>query len=78
MSSLMSRCSVKTVKKIKVPFVYLSKQVDELYDKQFSLNDNKGIENHCEFIVAFINAAGWSEEEYIRAMFGFDPIDQSN
>lgn len=67
------------MKPTKLPYDYVSKKVDELYEKQFSPNDLASIEKHCEFIASFINACGWTEEEYIRAMFGFAPLDnQSN
>lgn len=56
----------------RLPFAYLSKEVDKLYEKQFDTNDIKGIEAHCDFIAEYIRACGWSEEDYIRAIMGFE------
>lgn len=67
------------MKPTKLPYEYVSKEVDKLYEKQFSEDDAVSIEQHCLFIVDFLHACGWTEEEYIRAMFGFAPLDnQSN
>lgn len=63
---------------MKLSYEYVSKEVDKLYEKEFDLNESKTIDAHCEFIVSFINACGWTEEEYIRAMFGFAPLEQMN
>jgi hypothetical protein len=60
---------------MKLPYMYVSREVDKLYEKQF--DDDVSIENHCDFIVAFLYACGWTEEEYIRAMFGFAPLDKA-
>lgn len=56
----------------RLPFAYLSKEVDRLYEKQFDYNDIKGIEAHCEFIVAYIRANGWTETDYTRAIMGVE------
>mgnify|MGYP003511023371 FL=1 len=57
---------------MKIPFAYLSAQVDKLYERQFDLNNIFECNNHCTFIQYFILASGWSIDEYIRAMFGFE------
>lgn len=62
----------------KVPFVLLAKQVDKLYEKQIDIDNIEEINKHCEFIAAFINASGYSEEEYIRLMFGFECLKDLN
>ena len=56
----------------KIKFEILSLEVEKLYLKEFEDKDVSGINEHCEFIADFINAAGWTEEEYIRRMFDFD------
>jgi hypothetical protein len=59
----------------KLPFQYVFREVEKLYEKQFDESNVKGIEAHCEFIVAFLHACGWTEEEFQRADFGFAPLD---
>lgn len=66
------------VKKIKLPYEYVSKEVDKLYEKQFNIDNQLGIDKHCEFIADFINACGWTEENFVRAMFGFEDLDEKN
>jgi hypothetical protein len=65
------------VKQIKLPYDYVSREVDKLYEKDFDSQDTEAISKHCDFIREFINACGWTEEEYIRVMFGFRPLDSS-
>jgi len=63
---------------VKIPFDQLYIEVDKLYRKEFSANDSKGINAHCEFIGEFIRAAGYTEDEFIRIMMGFDSNKQMN
>lgn len=63
---------------IKLPYEYVTREVDKLYEKEFDENDLGGIDAHCAFIVEFLNACGWTEDSYIRAMFGFESIDNQN
>jgi len=62
----------------KLPYEYVSREVDKLYEKQFEENDLVSIDKHCAFIVDFLNACGWTEDEFIRAMFGFEPLSNVN
>jgi len=62
----------------KVPYAYLYKEVDKLYDKKFDEDDLTGIDKHCDFIVAYLHACGWDEESFIRAMFDFEDLDNKN
>ncbi len=59
----------------KLPYEYVSREVDKLYAKEFAENDTAGIDKHIAFIVTFINACGWTEDEFIRAMWGFEPLN---
>lgn len=54
---------------------YVSREIDSLYEKKFDSNDTKGIEAHCLFIVDFLHACGWTEQEYFDALSGFVPLD---
>jgi hypothetical protein len=63
---------------LKLPFDYVDREVDKLYQKEFDSSEVDAINKHCEFIADFIRACGWTEDEYIRAMFRFEPLDESN
>lgn len=54
---------------------YVSREIDKLYEKEFDSNDTTSIEAHCEFIVEFLHACGWTEQEYFDAYSGFVPLD---
>lgn len=56
----------------RVPFHVLNLEVVKLYEKPFESSEVEAINKHCEYITDFIRAAGWTEEDFIRAMFGFD------
>ena len=62
----------------RLPFAYLSPVVDRLYEKQFDPNDIEGISRHCDFIVDYLRANGWSEEQYTLMLFGVPPNDEAN
>jgi hypothetical protein len=66
------------MKMSKLPFEYVESHVDKLYEKQFDEDDLKSIDNHCDFIREFINSCGWTEEEYIRSMMGFESLININ
>lgn len=52
---------------MKLSYAQLSMQVDKLYE--YVLTDERAIEEHCEFIRQFIEACGWSVDDYINAMW---------
>jgi hypothetical protein len=62
---------------MKQPYSYVSREMDKLYSKKFSENDLVSINNHCEFIVSFLHACEWTEDEYIQAMFDSDLSETS-
>jgi hypothetical protein len=50
---------------MKMSYLQLSLEVDKLYAKQFPPSvPNSVIEEHCNFIASFIEAAGWTTDEY--------------
>lgn len=53
----------------KIPYEILSVEVNKLYTKEFSPEDNQGIIEHCEFIRKFIESCGWTVESYIDRMW---------
>lgn len=61
---------------IKIPYEVLAIQIDKLYEKEFESHDLSGIDKQCDFIATFIQACGWDEESFVRAMFGFEPLDK--
>ncbi len=50
----------------KLPFEYVDREVDKLYDKKL---DGK-LEDHIAFIATFIEACGWTEEEFTDTKHG--------
>lgn len=44
----------------KLPFDYVDREVEKLYDKKL----DGSLDDHISFIAAFINACGWTEDEY--------------
>lgn len=62
----------------KIPFEQVSLQVEILWKKEFLPNDIIGINEHCDFIRSFIESCGWSIDDYIRVMFGFNHLQKVN
>ena len=54
----------------RIPFEQVEIELEKLYD--FSITDKVSIEERCDLIREFVIACGWTTEEYIRKMFGFD------
>jgi hypothetical protein len=46
---------------------YVLREVDKLYQKKFEDHETEAIEKHIAFIVDFLHACGWTEEEYMEA-----------
>lgn len=51
----------------KLPCEYVLREVEKLYQKRFEDHETDAIEKHIAFIVEFIHACGWTEEEYMEA-----------
>lgn len=56
----------------KLPYSYVSKHVDKMYEKPIDINDLETVSKHCEFIQEFIIACGWEMDDYIRTMMGYE------
>lgn len=54
----------------KLPYEYVVRELDKLYEKQFLESDIDGVNAHCEFIHSFIESCGWSCQEMIEAING--------
>ncbi len=54
----------------RLPYETVALQVEKLYD--FSIVDEKKIDERCLLIQEFIESCGWSIEDYTRVMMGFD------
>jgi len=52
----------------KLPYEYVARYVDELYEYPLNDSSEEEIVEHCEFIREFINACGWDEDELLRVM----------
>lgn len=53
----------------KVPYEILAAQVNALYSKEFPPDDVTSINEHISFIQSFIEACGWSTDQYIERMW---------
>ena len=62
--------------KNKMPLSYVAAEVDKLYERVFDKDDIEGINKHCDFIKSFINACGWSEEQYDDYVAGYEPAEE--
>lgn len=49
----------------RVQYEVLALEVDKLYPPYYTLKPGETPEDRCEFIAEFIQACGWTEEEYI-------------
>lgn len=49
---------------IKIPYFQVAFEVEKLYQKKIDFSNTKTINEHCEFITDFIEACGYSIEEY--------------
>lgn len=56
----------------KLPYDYVSREVDKLYEKNFDEKDLVSIDEHCAFIATFINACGWTEDEFHNFKYEVD------
>lgn len=45
----------------RLPFDYVDREVEKLYDKKL----DGPLEDHISFISSFIEACGWTEEEFM-------------
>jgi hypothetical protein len=54
---------------LKLPYSYVSAQVEILFQKQFKADQELEINQWCNFIIEYIELCGWTSEEYILAMF---------
>lgn len=59
----------------RIPYESVALQVEKLYD--FSIVDDKKIEERCFLIQEFIESCGWTIDEYTRVMMGFDKPDSN-
>lgn len=57
---------------MKVPFAQVEIELQKLYD--YSITDPNKIEERLDLINEFVESCGWTIEEYIREMFGFDKV----
>lgn len=59
----------------KLPYQYVAKIVEEMYEKNVDLTDDAEIDKCCEFISAFIQACGWDESELMGIMLDLEPME---
>lgn len=56
---------------MKMAFDYVDKHVDKLYAKQIDTTSESEVNALIMHIKDFINACGWTEEEYLHALHGY-------
>jgi hypothetical protein len=56
----------------KLPYQYVARHVEELYEKHIHTADETEINKSCELISSFIKACGWDEDELLRMMHTAD------
>lgn len=54
------------------PYEITRSGLEKLFAKRINLDDKKEVEEHCNLIQEFLDACGWTSEEYIVEMFGFN------
>lgn len=54
---------------MKLPYEYVSKHVELLYQRQFEPNQIEDINYWCDFIIEYIESCGWNVEEYVEVMW---------
>jgi hypothetical protein len=64
--------------KQRLPYAYVTKHVDEMYDKPLESKTDEAINKHCELIQDYIVACGWDIEDYIRVMMGYEDLTTMN
>lgn len=57
---------------MKLPFDYVARHVDNLFEESEKLLDDAEIDKYCQLVSAFIIACGWDETEFWRVMYGHD------
>lgn len=58
---------------MRLPYAYVSKQVDMLFERQFDLNQTDDVNAWCDFIIEYIESCGWNINDYVEAMW-FAPM----
>lgn len=51
-----------------MPYDYLTRELDKLYEREIPVEDTDAINKQCEFIQVFIEACGWTTQEYVDTM----------
>ena len=50
----------------RVQYEIVAIEVERLYARQFPPNSDKEIEKHIQYIVEYLHACGWEEDEYLE------------
>jgi len=51
---------------MQIKYELVAIQVEKLYQKQFAEHNEKAISNHVKYIADYINACGWTENDYFE------------
>jgi hypothetical protein len=58
---------------LKLPFSYVCRQVEELFDKPLEDDKPETLHKQCVFIAEFIEACGWTEDEFYQLYSDMPP-----
>lgn len=51
---------------LKIPYEVMAPEVDKLYPPHYELKSGETIEEHLLYIETFIQACGWTTEDYME------------
>jgi len=51
---------------MKITYEVLAHQVDQLYPPHYQLKENQTIDEHLLYIESFIEACGWTTEDFLE------------
>lgn len=55
---------------IKIPFEILSIQVEKIYNQEINTNDLTAINKQAEYVCDFVEACGWSWDDFLNESLG--------
>jgi hypothetical protein len=63
---------------MKQPVEFLLKEVDKMYDNNMNLKSNQEIEAFCDHVTHFIEACGYTTDDYVRLIMNVSINNQYN
>jgi len=60
---------------MKVPFEIVDNEITKMYDELISSDDESKINEIVTRIVDFLHRCGWTQEQYVSYMMGYDQLN---